>query len=245
MKFKSPIYTQVSGSIGGLTYAHNKGGMYCRGRGLPTNPNTARQQLMRSVMTNLVMAWEALTVLQRTSWDTYAANVTVMGKLGDPIYISGQNHFIRSNAPRMQVTQTTMGFAVPITLATIVTAPTIYNTGPGPVSNTGMTFSTGDIDMVFTLGSAAPVAGVMLLYIGLPQNDGKTFYKAPYQLAATTPVAGAATTGDFAAIDSTDDELWMTNVVPAFGMNLPVRARITYVDGRLSEDYREVITVAN
>ena len=40
MLFKSAAFTQASGSVGGLTFAHNRGGMYTRARSIPVNPKT-------------------------------------------------------------------------------------------------------------------------------------------------------------------------------------------------------------
>jgi len=43
MKFKSPILSQASGSIAGITFSHNRGGMYVRARAVPTNPGSPQQ----------------------------------------------------------------------------------------------------------------------------------------------------------------------------------------------------------
>ncbi|KKM06452.1 hypothetical protein LCGC14_1743870, partial [marine sediment metagenome] len=48
MLFKSGLITQGSGSIGGLTASHNRGGMYFRARTIPTNPATSFQTVVRN-----------------------------------------------------------------------------------------------------------------------------------------------------------------------------------------------------
>lgn len=72
--------TQVGGSIGGATAARAKGGVdYLRARVSPTNPNTARQQVVRTALGLLSSAWRTtLSGAERASWillaDGSAAN---------------------------------------------------------------------------------------------------------------------------------------------------------------------------
>jgi hypothetical protein len=77
--------------------------MYARARGLPTNPNTAAQQAVRNAISELATAWsQTLTTAQRDAWLTYAVNVPVTDSLGDPLTLSGQQMYIRSNVPRLR-----------------------------------------------------------------------------------------------------------------------------------------------
>lgn len=72
--------TQVGGSIGGATAARAKGGVdYLRARVAPTNPNTVRQQVVRTALSLLSSAWRnTLSATERLSWialaDGSAAN---------------------------------------------------------------------------------------------------------------------------------------------------------------------------
>lgn len=103
MKFKSHLVTQVSGSVGGTTYAHNRGGMYMRARSLPTNPNTAAQQAARANLAALANFWKtALDSNQRAAWSTYAQNSPVTDAFGDPLILSGQQMYIRCNSVRLR-----------------------------------------------------------------------------------------------------------------------------------------------
>lgn len=97
MLIKSALITQASGSLGGMTAAHNRAGMYLRARTIPVDPGSTSQQLIRAQMQAASVGWfEDLTDLQRVAWDNYAANVPLIGRLGDPIYITGANMYIRS-----------------------------------------------------------------------------------------------------------------------------------------------------
>jgi len=103
MALFKPILGELSGKIAGNVFAHNRGGSYVRAWKVPTNPNTELQQSARAAMAALVVAWgETLTDQQRTDWDTYGANVAWENRLGETIYLTGQNHYIRSNVPRLQ-----------------------------------------------------------------------------------------------------------------------------------------------
>jgi len=99
MKFQSQIITAGSGSIGGTTYGHNKGGMYMRGRGTPYNPNSTRQQATRNAFARHAACWtEALTQAERDAWNAYAQTHTVKGPFGEDVYINGISWYIMFNS---------------------------------------------------------------------------------------------------------------------------------------------------
>ena len=101
---------QLSGSIGGHTYSHNKGGQYIRRRSIPVNPTSTRQTLSRSRLATASAAWGALTPDQRASWNTYAEVHPVTDALGSSIQLSGQQAYVALSA-RCQA----MGVASPPT----------------------------------------------------------------------------------------------------------------------------------
>jgi len=90
---------QMSGSIAGNTFARNRFGNYVRARTKPINPNTAKQILVRSVIADLSARWaQTLSAGQRAAWNLYADSVAMKNKLGETVYLSGYNHYMRSNA---------------------------------------------------------------------------------------------------------------------------------------------------
>lgn len=233
MKFKSQVYTQASGSIGGTTYSRNKGGMYTRSRAVPTDPGTSRQSVMRAAMGSLVSRWiSTLTEVQRQAWRTYAQNVTVTDRLGDQIQISGQNHFIRSNAPRVQAN-----------LSLVDDAPTIFDTGE-PITGLDLVNNPGTYDVVgmdgttamsTTLLLATPASddGDILIYLGPSVSLGRNFNKGPYQLAAIEAVASSGVSVNWQTADGSElNDSW-----PVIGQKRGFRARVAYDDGRLSEEF--------
>lgn len=184
MKFKSALLTQVSGSIGGMTFAHNRGGLYIRTRAIPTDPNSAFQAALRAVFGALVQRWEAtLTPAQRNVWDAYAAAVPLTGPLGDPITVSGLNHYLRSNTSRSR-------FGLPV----LDDAPNILNLGTlSLVTVTNATGAGQSVDVTFTAGDAWNVAGgALFIFIARTQNTTINFFRGPYLFAAALLGSGPA-----------------------------------------------------
>lgn len=196
MKFKSQIFTQVSGSVGGLTFGSNRGGLYTRARAIPTNPNTAAQVAARDAMSTLVDSWtNILTPTQRTSWATYALNTPVIDVFGDAKKLTGQQMYIRSNQPRIRNA-----------IARRDDAPVIFDlgtfTGPSMVISAASPF---DIVVSFDNSDSWAIASGGHLVAGASrgQNPSKNFFKSPFQTMGTIvgdptpPVSPATLTSPF------------------------------------------------
>lgn len=129
MKFKSEVLTQASGSIGGTTYAHNRGGLYRRARSIPTNPNSTKQQAARAAFASASQAWAALTTGQRDAWAAYAQATPLTNVFGDEQILSGQQMYVRNTA-----------FALRCGLAALTDAPTT----PGLAQLTDLVWTVAD-----------------------------------------------------------------------------------------------------
>lgn len=245
MKFKSQVFTQASGSIGGQTFSHNKGGMYTRARRTPTNPNTLRQQIVRSAVGGMANLWNSLTDAQRAAWKLYGENVPVLNRLGDPIILSGQQQFIRTNSLIVSAKNTSASWTEPspLALTPLSAAPTTFNTGASPASYFGAVApGTDGLTLGVNLSAASDANGTLLFYFGRPQNPGRSFYKGPYQLGAygdvseeTTQVPLIIANADFADFATNIDN------PPAAGLWQPVRTVIVYADGRVSQDFQDFV----
>ncbi len=89
----------MAGSIAGNTFARNRSGSYVRAKTKPINPRSSAQSLARTTLATLTYRWsQILTAAQRTAWNLYASSVAMKNKLGETIFLSGFNHYIRSNA---------------------------------------------------------------------------------------------------------------------------------------------------
>jgi len=182
MLIKSQLITQMSGSIGGVTGSHNRFGMYLRSRATPVNPSTIYQSIVRAAVATLANRWiDVLTPAQRSGWETYAANVSMTGALGAEIYLTGLNHYVRSNANRLQ--------------ASVVTqddAPGIFNLGEFTLPSITASEATQQVTFSFTDTDdwANEVGGYGYIFDSRPQNPTRSYFKGPYRMAHV--LAGAA-----------------------------------------------------
>ena len=182
MKFKSHIVTQVSGSVGGTTYAQNQGGMYMRARSIPTNPNTSFQQSYRQFFKTVMNAWtNTLTAAQRAAWSTYAKNTPVINSLGSSIILGDNAMFLRTNGPALQ-----NGISL------FASAPTTFDLGAFTAPVPTITHATTSMSVAFTTGDTWNTAGgALLLYASRAQNGSINFFKGPFRLVGK--ISGGAT----------------------------------------------------
>lgn len=230
MLIKSALVTQVSGSIGGMTGSHNRGGMYFRARSIPVNPNSAQQQAIRNAMTALVGDWQAtLTPAQRDGWSDYAQSLPVTGKLGDQITLSGINMFTLSNIPRLQAG-----------LDAVLNRPPFNNFGPSPVVGVdSISAASQELDLDFSDvdGWDDEDGSALLVYLSRPQSPSISYFKGPYRLAGV--IEGDSTTAPTSP--ATIDLPFVASV----GSVIHGYARLTRADGRLSPITRFLGTVGS
>ena len=215
-----PEGMQQSGSIGGVVYSHNRFGAYRRNRSVPVNPNTDRQVAVRNIVRSLAIAWQlTLTQDQRDAWDVYAANVTWKNHLGQDVLLTGLNHYIRSNTPRIQAVA-----------PRIDDAPVIFDLAAAELA-LGATASEATQEASVSFDNAADWANedgaFQFLFGGLPQNGSIKFFGGPWR--AMPGIAGNSTTPPASPFDVT----WPFPF--AEGQRLWLRTRIGRADGRLSE----------
>ena len=213
-----PEGTQVSGSIGGTTFSHNRFGAYKRNRSVPVNPNTARQVAVRNAVRSIAIAWDlTLTQAQRDGWDDYAGEISWTNKLGQQVNLTGLNHYIRSNTPR--VMNGIPRVDAPPTVALLATA------------ELALVVSASEATQQLTVDGDALAAWVgeadawQFVFMGRPQNAGIKFFGGPYKQITAIPGAGPP---PFPAIVATAFPF-------AEGQRIWVKTRITRGDGRLSE----------
>lgn len=226
--FKSGLVTQASGSVGGLTFSHNQGGLYMRARSIPVNPNTAQQQAVRNLMAQLVAAWnDDLSAGQRATWDLYAFNTPVTSKLGEPINLSGLNMYVRSNLPRLQAGK-----------ARVDQGPATFNLG----SFTAPTFSIdtandeGDVSFTDTDEWANEDDAFALVYFSRPFGATINYFKGPYRFANT--IAGNSSTPP-----TSPAAITLPFPVEA-GQQVGLKFSVSRADGRLSSPFRSRATAS-
>jgi hypothetical protein len=179
MLFSSPIFSQASGSVAGLTFAHCRAGMTVRSRSTPTNPDTERQRTVKHALARFAPYWgDTLSQDERDAWNLYGSNVVMTNALGKPFHLTGQNHFLRANIPRIQ-----SGLSV------LATAPTVFDLGTftAPVI-LGAIVDIQALGINFTQTDewASTAGGHMLVYEGMPTGPGRDFGPGHFRFAGRT-----------------------------------------------------------
>lgn len=223
------IFTSISGSIGGVTGSHNKGGQYLRARTNPTNPNTAAQQRARTAFTAASEGWSGITPEERISWGAFAQQQAWTNRLGDAIQLSGQNAYVASYAALTAAGLTPVDTPPPPnTRPAGFSFPAEITLAINPPINTF-----GGFD-----GYGGEVGDRIVVAIGRPVPPGVTFYKGPYQIAISEPAdsTGPALGDELAAAMAALQPL-------AVDQRIPIRIRIVNATGQYSE-FTETISLA-
>jgi len=219
---------QMSGSIGGTTFARNRYGAYARNRTIPVNPSTAAQNKIRGISAILKAAWiNDLTSTERSAWGEYAANVSMVNRLGEAVNLSGYNQFCRTNAALLYQDQAIIE-AAPVEFSVGEQDPTLAVAGTADDQKIQVTFDDA-------LAWASEVGGHMLLQMGKPQNLTVNFFKGPWKTIGK--ISGAA-------VKPTSPAELSSVYTIAEGQRIFIQARIIRADGRLSAPFRAFGTCA-
>lgn len=223
MKFTSSPWSAISGSIAGTTYYSRNGKLIARARVNPGNPNTTAQQRARSNLAVTASGWNNFTPEERDAWNTYAANSPTTDNLGNTIYFTGQQAYVRWATVRDSI-----GASIDVT-------PTsgVYGFGNAPSA----VFGDSDTSQEWIVGITDPGAsttGDVVLQRSAVLGPGQDSIYYPLVQDAVGAVIAASTSVIFSAGQTLTDEDRMS-----------VRVRICYDDGRLSMPFREVVTVTD
>lgn len=113
------LITSGSGSAGGHTYSRNKGGAYRKNKGIPTQPQSEKQMLIRTNLANFSAQWRGLSDDQRNAWNQAAKNVKLVDALGRTFNPTGHNYFVALN----QTLQMYLPQGLPSTAPTLTDPP--------------------------------------------------------------------------------------------------------------------------
>lgn len=214
-----PLLGTLSGKVGGEVYAHNRGGQYVRAFTPPTDPNTPQQNNLRLIMLQLSANWATLALDdRRIGWETYARNVPLTKPGNRLVYVSGRNHYLRCNVPRLLHS-----------LPRVDDAPEIFTLGETNLGKIRVQkFTANSAAIFFDTADPWPAEtnSALLLQVSRPQPITVNFFKAPLRTwASVKGNVGAPPTSP------------QVRALP-FGYTLGVRgfwrARVTRADGRLS-----------
>lgn len=224
MKVKlGSIVTDARGSIGGVTYSRNHYGLYAKARVTPINPKTARQTAIRTSIAFLADMWAGtLTAPQRAAWDLYGSNVAMTDSLGATMFLTGYNHFIRSNL-LIKLAGGVIVVAGPVIFELPAQDPTLAIVVDEAGQKMNVTFDN-------TLPWATEAGAMMTFFQGKPQNAQRTFFDGPWR--RTGLIWGVDPGG---AVSPKEEAV---QFAVAEGQHIWAYARITRLDGRMSEKIR-------
>jgi hypothetical protein len=222
VKYGSNV-NSISGTIDGNVYSRNRYGGYVRRWANPVNPNTSRQVAVRSVFRQLSELWSnTLTSTQRTAWDLYASSVSVLDRFGASIYLTGFNHYLRSNTAILQAGG-----------ARVDDGPTVFSL-PETDATFAVSASEATNQFTVTFDDTLPWCDLDEAYLilsgGSPQLPSRTFFAGPWRYAGNVP-------GDSVAPPTTGATIAAPFVLTQ-GQAVWARARIVLPDGRLSNPFR-------
>ena len=214
---------QISGSIAGDVHARNRFGNYVRPRTKPVNPHSSRQESARATVSFLAEYWHSeLSSAQRALWENYASAVSMQNRLGETVFLTGFNHFIRTNCGQLVMGEAVIP-AAPSILSLSEKDPDLVVSEEDIASQT-ITF-TCNVDGWAANGD--PKFGI-LLYQGIPQLASRNFFAGPWRfMDFIDATEGAAGTGTVAA------------AFPfALGQKVFFQARVMTDSGRLSKRWQ-------
>jgi hypothetical protein len=211
--------TAMSGSIGGSTYARNRFGYYLRPRTKPVNPNSTGQELMRSTMAHLTELWHStITAPQRIAWATYAAAVPSKNRLGETIYLTGFNQFVRSNSIAKAKLNTFVAPG-PTVLALPETDPSFLITASVATQLVSVAFDNA-------LPWALEVGADMFVELGQPQIVTRNYFNGPWKYM--DKIAGKVAPAE------PSPKTMATPYTLVLGQKVWAYGRIRRADGRIS-----------
>lgn len=213
----------ASGSMGGTTWSHNRFGMYTRRRTKPVNPNTDRQALIRASLGSMTQRWaNTLSAGQRAAWNLYASSVVMKNKIGQDTFLTGFNHYLRSNVIRDAQS-----------LPVIDNGPTVFEL---PAHDPDLALTASEATQQLTIAYDAGLdwadedGGFLIMFQGSPQNAQRNFFAGPWRYTGVhfgaqgaPPASPVIQTVQFAI---------------AQGQRQWIYARILRADGRQSQPFR-------
>ncbi len=94
------IVTDITGSIGGVTFQRNRSGNIVRVRPSGKRKTTVKQQQSQSLQNKFLKAWQNLSFTEKTDWNDYADLFTKETPFGQTKTLTGLNWYTTTNRNR-------------------------------------------------------------------------------------------------------------------------------------------------
>jgi hypothetical protein len=92
------IVSEIRNKIAATVFTKNAAGAAIRNRVTPINRRSSTQTNRRQRLAALASAWRGLTEAQRAGWNAASSSFPTQDNLGQTIFLTGEQLYIRSNA---------------------------------------------------------------------------------------------------------------------------------------------------
>ena len=216
-----PLGGGGSGSLGHITFSHNRYGSYARARTKPVNPASSPQGIVRAIMSDAANAWASLSAGDKAGWGAYAAAIPWKNRLGATVHLTGPAMFRSCYVARVRAEMPA------------VTTPPATLLLPGQDSTFGVAATASNQHLSISFSTAlswVTQAGSVLAYsVGIPQALTTNFYKGPWLYLGRT--IGNSGTPPTSPVTVTSNRVFQA------GQKLWIRGRICLADGRVSSPF--------
>lgn len=227
-KFNSLVYSEIRGSVNGLTYSRNGNSAYVRSKATPVNPRTPGQTAARDSLNYVSTAWRGLTAAQRAAWNSLASTVPYTNSIGNVSYYSGFQLFMKNNLTLLGVGATIITDAV--------SAPSFPSV---ELSTFSMDASTGVVTFSTTFPGGSASGFNLVVDATAPYSGGKSFV-AKNQYGFLT---GFGDPDDGAKVITTEYAAKYGAITSKAGMAASVRVRFVDFTSGFSSPYVEIATI--
>lgn len=105
------LITELTGSIGGITFQRNSSGNIARLKpNMPVN-SSVNQQVQQNYLSQLISAWSNLSAANKTSWEVFAAAHDHINEFGETKVLNGFQWFLSCNLNLLLTSQATISAA--------------------------------------------------------------------------------------------------------------------------------------
>jgi hypothetical protein len=181
------IVSEIRNKIAATVFTKNAAGASIRNRVTPINRRTANQSNRRQRLAALASAWRGLTEAQRAGWNAASASYPVQDNLGQTIFLTGEQLYIRSNANLLLIGS-----------AQIVDAPSPPSFAV-LTAGASVPDSAGTFTQAFT-PTPVPTGFTLVIRATAPVSAGKSFVsESQFKFVQIVAAAGASPANIFAA----------------------------------------------
>ncbi len=180
------IVSEVRNKIAATVFTKNKAGASIRNRTTPINRRSTGQTEQRQQLSSLSSSWRGLTQAQRDGWNSAAASFPQQDNLGQTIFLTGAQLYVRCNANLVLIGE-----------AQIVNAPSPASFAVLGFTSLTMDASSGSASLAFT--PTVPTGFTLVVRATAPISPGKSFVPSSAFRFIQEVAAAATSPQDIAA----------------------------------------------